>query len=462
MARIVHICPRYRPAHGGVELFFVKLSEELARRGHDVSVWTTDALTVQEFTIPSGRRLPAGPERMNDVEVRRFPVRYLPAQRYLRTAANWLPFGMRWKTNTLRWTPYVPSMTAAAESGGASLLTARGNGASGTQAAASDRGASSTYSDGVGPSPRWAANTEGPPALGRIDLVHAAGLPYSSLLYAGVRLAASASAPLIISPFTHVPPPGKQAALMTRAYLSPLNRTLLDRADRVFVQTEFERQTMIELGLRPSAQTVVGLGVDADECTGGERIRFREQHGLAAHDVVIGHLANKSWDKGTVDLLDAAETLWRRGVDFRLVLAGAEMPSFTERFRRVRQSGRIVNLGSLTDQERRDFYAAIDVFALPSYVESFGLSALEAALNHAAVVAYDHGGPGQIFTNATDGLLARVGDLRDLERCLEAVVTDRDRRTTLGKRGAQTARTFTWTRSLETALSAYDGLLTRR
>ena len=34
MARIVHICPRYAPAAGGVELFFRKISEALARTGH--------------------------------------------------------------------------------------------------------------------------------------------------------------------------------------------------------------------------------------------------------------------------------------------------------------------------------------------------------------------------------------------------------------------------------------------
>ena len=32
MAHIVHVCPRYWPAHGGVELFFTKISEALYSR----------------------------------------------------------------------------------------------------------------------------------------------------------------------------------------------------------------------------------------------------------------------------------------------------------------------------------------------------------------------------------------------------------------------------------------------
>ena len=90
MAHIVHVCPRYLPAHGGVELFFRKLSEELVRLGHTVSVWTTDAPTVEAFTSVPERRLPPT-DIINGVVVRRFPVRYLPAQRYVRTAAHVLP-----------------------------------------------------------------------------------------------------------------------------------------------------------------------------------------------------------------------------------------------------------------------------------------------------------------------------------------------------------------------------------
>jgi glycosyltransferase involved in cell wall biosynthesis len=415
MARIVHICPRYSPARGGVELFFEKISEELARRGHSVQVWTTDAPTVRAFTSHSDPRLPAGPESIDGVLVRRFPVRYFPAQRYLRTAAHLLPFGTRWKVDTLRWTPLVPSLTHEATHGSAP-----------------------------------------------VDLVHAAGLPYSSLLFAGVRLAEHTAAPLIVSPFNHVAPPGAAGARMSRAYVSPLNMQLIGRADRVFVQTGFEREVLAAAGLSTERQTVVGLGVEAVECTGGSRERFRHAHGVSDETVAIGHLANKSWDKGTVDLLDAAEALWSRGVSFTLILAGAEMESFTRRWARVRFPERVVNLGVLSDEQRRDFYAAIDIFALPSYVESFGLSPLEAALNGAAVVAYDHGGPGQIFRDGVDALLPAVGDIGALGDALARLIGDTGLRARLAAAGAIVARTYSWARVLDVAIGEYDGLLQDR
>ena len=412
MARIVHISPMYFPARGGVELFFLRLSEHMARLGHDVTVWTTDARVVRGFTSAREPRVPDSDQPVNGVAVRRFPVRYVPAQRYVRTAAHLLPLGTRWKCDTLRWTPWVPSMTRAA------------------------------------------ARPDQP-----VDLVHASALPYSSLLFAGVRLAERSRAKLVISPFTHVAPPGPSGARMSRAYLSPLNLRLLSRADRLFAQTDFERRALSDAGLSGVETSVVGLGVDAEACTGGSRERFRRAHGLAADDIVVGHLANKSWDKGSVDLLDAAEQLWDRGGRFTLVLAGSHMPTFTRRWENVRFREHVVNLGQLSDEERRDFYAAIDLFVLPSYVESFGLSLLEAGLNRVPVVAYAHGGPARIFTHGVSALLAPPGEVGALSSAIAALTEGEGERQRIGMGAAAVAGGYTWARALDRAASEYEALL---
>ena len=202
MASIVHICPRYAPARGGVEAYFSRLSDALVGRGDCVSVWTTDASTVRALTNRPPVRLPPFPDALDGVRLRRFPVRYFPAHRLLRTAAHLLPFGTRWRADTLRWTPLVPTMTKAA---------------------------ATTHE--------------------RVDLVHVAALPYSSLIFAGVRLAEHTGARLIVSPFTHVPAPGRVGRLMRRAYLSPLNLSLLSRAHRLCAQTASEQRALVEAGL---------------------------------------------------------------------------------------------------------------------------------------------------------------------------------------------------------------------
>src|SRR5262249_2763996 len=152
---------------------------------------------------------------------------------------------------------------------------------------------------------------------------------------AASRLAARTRARLVMTPFTHVPPPGALGTRMRQAYLSRLNVGLLDRADRLFVQTGLEGRVLSDAGLPAARQTIVGLGIDPGETGGGDRRRARASWGLAPDTIAVGHLGNKSWDKGTVDLLDAAERLWPKGRNFALVLAGPEMPSFTRRLKQA-------------------------------------------------------------------------------------------------------------------------------
>jgi glycosyltransferase involved in cell wall biosynthesis len=293
-----------------------------------------------------------------------------------------------------------------------------------------------------------------------LDLVHAAGLPYSSLLFTAVQLANRTRARLIMSPFTHVAPPGAAGERMRRAYLSPLNIALLSRADRIGVQTSLERELLIGAGLPVARIAEGGLGVDKKDCTGGNRARARASWSVPSDAIVVGHLGNKSWDKGTVDLIDASEAIWARGrAPFILVLAGPAMPSFTSRWARVRDRSHVIDLGELDDPSKRDFYAGIDIFALPSYVESFGLSLLEAAMNHVAVVAYDHGGPSRLFRNGATACLVPAGDVGQLSSSLERLVTNAEERGRLAAAAKELAATYPWERALASWLTSYDALL---
>lgn len=408
MARLIHICPRYRPARGGVETVFERLCEHFAGMGHEVEVWTTDALTVRGLTVGGEPLAEPATEVLRGVRVRRFPARRWPAQRVVRTVAHLLPAGRQWHANTLRWTPWVPALDRAC--------------------AVESRA---------------------------VDVVHAAGLPYSSLLLAGERLASRTRARLVMSPFTHVAAAGAGAALMRRAYLSPFNLRILAAANIVVAQTDDERETLVQAGLKRDAVQVIGLGVDVERVSGGDRAAQRRRWGVPDDVMVIGHLANKSRDKGTLDLLEAMPAVWARHPDVRVVLAGTSMPSYMAHVARRPLDLRVIDLGPLGDDAHRDFLAAIDVFALPSYVESFGLAALEAAAAGAAVVVYAHGGPAAIWHDEVDGRLVPAGDIAALGTTLAALCADGPTRQRLAVAGGALAAAFTWNRVLLRAGEAY-------
>jgi glycosyltransferase involved in cell wall biosynthesis len=224
---------------------------------------------------------------------------------------------------------------------------------------------------------------------------------------------------------------------------------LLKQADGVFVQTRVERDIALSLGVKPERIHLQGLGVDAAECTGGNRDTARAAWGVGRDEVVIGHLANNSEEKGTCDLLRAAERAWNTGSRFRVVLAGPEMPNFRTFWQGFVGKGNVTRLGVLSDEQKRDFFAGIDAFALPSRTDSFGLVLLEAWANGKPNVVYRAGGPGELVRHGLDGLQVKCGDVGELAHALRRFSAEAELRRELGDNGlSRIPQEFGWDRSL--------------
>src|SRR5438552_3376876 len=128
-----------------------------------------------------------------------------------------------------------------------------------------------------------------------------------------------------------------------------------------------------------------------------------------------------------------ADRAWQAGRQFHLVLAGPEMPNFQRFWRQYDSAHRVRRLGTLSETQKRDFFAGIDVFALPSRSDSFGLVLLEAWANGVANVAYRAGGVGDVIRDGQDGLLVRCGDVGELAQALERLVTNAEERRRMGE-----------------------------
>ena len=224
---------------------------------------------------------------------------------------------------------------------------------------------------------------------------------------------------MFITPFLHLGDPDDPADPTRRGYTSPALAWLLRQADGVFVQTPSERAAAVALGVPDTKITLQGLGVEPAECIGGDRLAARRRWHLPEDACVVGHLANQSFEKGTNDLLQALKPLWQRGRPIHLLLAGPQMPNFTrfwQAFAVDCPHMRVRQLGPLSDADKRDFFAALDVFALPSRCDSFGLVLLEAWANGVPNAAYRAGGIADIIRHERDGLLVPCGDIQALGR----------------------------------------------
>jgi glycosyltransferase involved in cell wall biosynthesis len=279
---------------------------------------------------------------------------------------------------------------------------------------------------------------------GPLNAVHGSAFPYGFPLLCGLRLARRRDVPFLLTPFLHLGDPLDPHDRTRKQYTSPPLVWLLRQADAVFVQTPSEYELAARLGV-PSAKLVLqGLGVDVVECTGGDRAKARASWGVADDTFVVGHLANNSIEKGTVDLLKAFDP------SIRLALAGPAMPNFTRYWQTFPHRAAVSRLGVLSDTQKRDFFAGIDAFCLPSRTDSFGLVLLEAWANGKPVVVYRTGGPADLVRDGIDGFVVRCGDVAELRTTLANLATDRDLRTKLGEAGRRRIATdFAWEPKLQ-------------
>jgi glycosyltransferase involved in cell wall biosynthesis len=411
--RVAHFVQRYPPAPGGSEAYFARLSRHLAATGDAVSVFTTTAVDLEAFWLPHGRRLSAGVTCEDGVEVRRHdPAWRFRGRRYLLKALSLLPV-RGWQLLTMPCNPIAPTLWR--------------------DAGRTDR---------------------------LFDVVHATAFPYGWVLASALRLARGLRVPFVLTPFLHLGDPDDPCDRSRRAYLSPALTSVLTAAERVFVQTEVERDALLRHGLPAEKLVMQGMGVDLADCTGGDRHRARAAWGAAPGDFVVGHLANNSVEKGTVDLLRAADAAWRDGCRFRLILAGPEMTNFRAFWEGYAAKERVTRLGGLDEGQKRDFFAGIDAFAMPSRSDSFGLVFLEAWANGAPSLAYRAGGVPGVIRHEQDGLLVRCGDLGGLTAALRRLSEDEALRRRLGGAGrARLPHEFRWEDKLDLVRRVYRQLV---
>jgi glycosyltransferase involved in cell wall biosynthesis len=299
---------------------------------------------------------------------------------------------------------------------------------------------------------------------GPLDAVHATAFPYGFPLVCGLRLARRRKVPFLLTPFLHIGDPLDPNDRTRRQYTSPALVWLLQQADRVFVQTPSEFELAARLGVQRERLVLQGLGVEPSECTGGDREKARAAWGVG-DAFVVGHLANNSIEKGTVDLVRSCSPSpcmerGQGGEVLKLILAGPAMPNFLQFWQAWPHQQSVTRLGVLSDDQKRNFFAGIDAFCLPSRTDSFGLVLLEAWANGKPVVAYRAGGPADLIRDGIDGFLVRCGDVAELRAKLLQLATDRELAQKMGEAGRQRVATdFGWERSLRLVREALTSVI---
>jgi len=265
-----------------------------------------------------------------------------------------------------------------------------------------------------------------PDSLPPVDIVHV-HTPFS-VGVAGPRLARRAGAPLVASYHTptaeyagYLAPHPRLAGGLRRAS-EAWERWFLDRADLVLAPTEATRRHIRETVGVSTPVEVLTNGVDVERFRPVDTEGFRDRHGLDGVDrPLVGYTGRHGYEKCLDELVDAAA-----GLDVTLVFGG-DGPARGDLEARARDSGVDARfLGFLDREELPAFYAALDLFAFPSPVETEGIVALEAAACGTPVVGADSGALAETIEDGVVGYRYESGDVPDFRASIERALEERD------------------------------------
>lgn len=141
-----------------------------------------------------------------------------------------------------------------------------------------------------------------------------------------------------------------------------------------------------------------------------------------------------------------------------LVLAGREDPRYMGIREEIAQAGLqedVIVLGAVSEADLPVLYSGADVFILPSLYEGYGLPMIEAMACGTAVVCSRTSSLPEVVGDDA-GLLFDPTDSDEIASALARVLSDDALRTGLRARGLARARQFTWQRTAELTLAAYE------
>lgn len=233
--------------------------------------------------------------------------------------------------------------------------------------------------------------------------------------------------------------------------------------DQVIVWTEHEYQTMVDLyGTSPDRIEIIPPGVDSSRFAPASQAESRAELNLNGEKVLL-YVGRLERLKG-IDTLFKAVAQLDHPDGIRLYVAGGSRgaPGMRRLLCLARDLGirhKVKFLGSIPQERLKTYYNAADICVLPSYYESFGFAALEAAACGKPVVASRVGGLTTVVKDGVTGFLVNWRCPGLFVERLELLLRNDELRTEMGAAARLHAQTLTWENAADRLIDAYSQVI---
>lgn len=224
-------------------------------------------------------------------------------------------------------------------------------------------------------------------------------------------------------------------------------------ADGLIVSTFTEAEELSRLyGANRERVHVIRPAVDHAYYAPGDRLAARRALGLGQGGEIllfVGRIQPLKRPRLALEIFSRLRSSWP---DLRLVIIGgpsgpegiAEMDSLERGIRAIDAREQVLLVPPQPHELLSTWYRASDLCVVPSYSESFGLVALEAAACGIPVIASRSGGLVEVVRDGETGFLIPPQDTSGFLRTANMLLSSPELRDRLGKAAARRAAKFNW------------------
>jgi len=382
MQKVTHITNLYPPYLGGTEIYMQKIAEGLAHNGFESRVLTSDALS-SNLGYP-------------------FAINSPNVERYTQDS------GSNGDVQIKR-VPYCYSSNFALKRvEQATLLCLKKIGSH-----------IHPLLEGI------LQDTIGPKLLKRglsenTDIIHASSLP-DSCIAVGIASAQHHGVPSVIRPAWHIGTHNPKVWI-----------PILESADLILCATDVEQQFYSDQGIDETKLKKIGYGVDF------ERIQKSQPCDSLNNDrfTVLSMSSSMIKEKGVPQVVQAAEKL----PEMKFVIAGPTDPTKTITNHSLPSNCEYI--GVVKGRDKYELLNSVDLFALPSKVESFGIVYMEAMSAGLPVITADIPVSRELYSSA--GIQVQYDCIEELVRSIKYLNDNESAYHSYSESAITTASQYSW------------------
>jgi len=244
---------------------------------------------------------------------------------------------------------------------------------------------------------------------------------------------------------------GRQITPLVKAYA----RFWYNRAETLIIPSPDLDKVLANAKVTASRR-VIPLGLDHQNFVPAvNQNQAKEKLGFSPLDIVLGYIGRLAREKNVGFLLNLFDTLHTKYPSIKLLLVGSGVKDFETR---INSNPAIRAVGQTNDVI--PYLHAMDLFCMPSEIETSSLSSMEAMSCGIPVVASAVGSLREYLFHRHNGFLAIPGDEADYQHHVEELIEDRHLRHSMGALARETmlARP-SWDQTVEAMGDLFEELI---